>query len=133
MTDTPLTGSDRDDFARAVQLFNEREYFACHDVLEDLWGIAVESQRDFFQGLLHAAVCLFHYSEGNPAGARKMAGSTREYLSGYGEQHAGVDLGKLRADLAGCLAPLWVPGAVQPGDLPDLDAFPRLMWNPDDE
>ena len=56
-------------FADAVRLFNEQEYFACHDVLEELWGGTPGEDRNFLQGLLHAAVSLFHLSEGNPAGA----------------------------------------------------------------
>lgn len=128
-----LSSSEQEDFARVVQLFNEQEYFACHDVLEELWEAAEASQRDFYQGLLHAAVCLFHYSEGNPAGARKMAGSTLEYLSGYGGRHCGVDLKGLQEGLAVCLAPLWQAGAVRPGDIPDRSSFPMLNWSLEDE
>lgn len=133
MAGSRVPGSEQEDFARVVQLFNGQEYFACHDVLEGLWELAEESQRDFYQGLLHAAVSLFHYSEGNPTGARKMAGSTLEYLSGYGERHCGVDLKGLREGLAVCLAPLWQAGAVRPGDIPDRTSFPTLNWSLEDE
>ena len=125
MTDTSDLDSTPATLGEAVRLFNEREYFDCHDVLEELWGETLGADRDFYQGLLHAAVSLFHLSEGNPAGARKMHASSLRYLAGYGGSFGGVDLDRLRADLVVCFEPLLagVPvgfAAPQPGTLPTL-------------
>lgn len=116
----------------AVRLFNEREYFDCHDVLEELWGDTVGEDRDFYQGLLHAAVSLFHLSEGNPAGARKMHASSLRYLADYGAAFRGIDLDRLRVDLAACFEPLraGVPaGFIAPG----VETLPQLYGSSDDE
>ena len=99
MTDTSDLASTPATLGEAVWLFNEREYFACHDVLEELWGETLGEDRDFYQGLLHAAVSLFHLSEGNPAGARKMHASSLRYLADYGSWFQGANLDQLRADL----------------------------------
>ncbi|MFO1006115.1 MAG: DUF309 domain-containing protein [Planctomycetaceae bacterium] len=116
----------------AVRLFNEREYFACHDVLEELWGETVGADRDFYQGLLHAAVSLFHLSEGNPAGARKMHASSLRYLAGYGAAFSGIDLDQLRADLAVSFEPL--RAGIPAGFVaPDLETLPLLHGSSDDE
>ena len=116
----------------AVRLFNEREYFACHDVLEELWGETLGEDRDFYQGLLHAAVSLHHFSEGNPAGARKMHASTLRYLSGYGNSFHGVDLGQLRTELVACFEPL--KGGVPAGFVaPVSETFPQLIWSSENE
>ncbi len=116
----------------AVRLFNEGEFFACHDVLEELWGEAVGEDRDFYQGLLHAAVSLFHLSEGNPAGARKMHASSLRYLADYGAMMHGINLDLLRADLTVCFESLraGVPaGFVAPG----VETLPQLYGSFDDE
>jgi predicted metal-dependent hydrolase len=93
-------------FIEAVRLFNEREFFACHDVLEEVWSQTLDDERDFLQGLIHAAVALFHFGEGNLAGARKVHDSAIRYLAGYGDSHAGIDLGRFRADFDVCFEPL---------------------------
>lgn len=111
----------------AVRLFNAHEYFACHDVLEELWGETLGEDRDFLQGLLHAAVSLFHLSEGNPAGAHKMHASTLRYLSSYPDRYQGVDLAQLRLDLTACFA------AARAGEPTKLSAFPVLSWSSADE
>ena len=128
MTDTPSIDPSPATLEAAVRLFNEREYFACHDVLEELWGETLGSDRDFFQGLLHAAVSLHHLSEGNPAGARKMHASTLRYLSSYGHSFQGVDLDQLRAGLIDCFEPLQ-SGVPIGFSAPDSETFPQLYWS----
>ena len=88
--------------AMAVGLFNEQDYFTCHDILEELWGDTLGDDRDFLQGLLHAAVSLFHPSEGNPVGAYKMHASSLRYLTNYPDQYQGVNLAQLRCELVEC-------------------------------
>ena len=45
-----------------------REYFAAHEVLEDIWRAAEPAERDFFQGLVHVAVAWYQAAAGNPVG-----------------------------------------------------------------
>jgi uncharacterized protein len=119
-------------FGEAVRLFNAREYFACHDVLEELWGDTLGEDRDFLQGLLHVAVSLHHLSEGNSAGARKMHASSLRYLSGYGHRFRGVDLDLLRSELRVCFEPLR-QGVLAVMMTPSVETLPTLRWNADDE
>lgn len=125
MTTAPPSEPIPATFADAVRLFNEREFFACHDVLEELWGETLGEDRDFFQGMLHVAVSLFHLSEGNPAGARKMHVSSLKYLAAYGDQFYGIDLRQLRTDLLFHFEPLrrGIPAGML---TPDVGTFPRL-------
>ena len=101
--------SSTEPFAQAIQLFNEREFFACHDLLEELWSESLGAERDFLQGLIHAAVALFHFTEGNLTGARKMHDSALRYLQNSGENHRGLDLQRFRRDFDDCFAPLLEP------------------------
>lgn len=103
-------------FDEAIRLFNAREFFACHDVLEEIWSETLED-REFYQGLIHAAVALFHFGEGNFGGARKMAGSTLRYLTPYQPSCRGVDVARLLEDFGACVAELVRPHSAYPTEL----------------
>lgn len=72
--------------------FNRREWFRAHEVLEGHWMHDRTSDREFFQGMIQAAVALHHHASGNREGARGVARSARRRLSGYLPVHRGVDL-----------------------------------------
>ncbi|MBW3541635.1 MAG: DUF309 domain-containing protein [Planctomycetes bacterium] len=93
-------------YREGIRLFNEREFFACHDALEELWTETLGPERQFYQGLIHAAVALFHFSEGNLGGARKMYDSMRRYLAPYGPRYMGLDVESLLAQMRTCFRPL---------------------------
>lgn len=84
-------------YVRFIQLFNEeRDYFECHEVMEDLW--MDEAQDPFWQGLLQVAVALFHARNGNIGGAAKLMASAMGKLSRHADRNAGIDVGKLLED-----------------------------------
>ncbi|MDU2242934.1 MAG: DUF309 domain-containing protein [Paenibacillus sp.] len=84
-------------FVAYLVYFNrDRDYFECHEVLEELW---LERGHDpLYKGLLQIAVGLFHARRGNLSGGRKMLLSALERLSPYPELTLGIDLGKLRRE-----------------------------------
>lgn len=47
-------------FNEAVELFNSREYYKCHDVLEALWNKSQEPARTLVHGILQCAVGFHH-------------------------------------------------------------------------
>jgi predicted metal-dependent hydrolase len=104
-------------FRTAIELFNRHEFFACHDVLEELWNETLGDEREFYQGLIHAAVALFHFGEGNLGGARKMYGSALRYLAPYPPRYRGVDLDRLVSGLRTCFEELLQPHAAYPHSL----------------
>lgn len=89
-----------------IRLFNEREFFACHDVFEDFWSEQVGPEKTFFQGLIHAAVCLFHFEGGNLSGARKMYHSFTVYVGDFPADFCGIDVVRLMLDMEACFAEL---------------------------
>lgn len=90
----------------AARLFNEREFFACHDVLEEVWNETVGAERDLYQGLIHVAVALFHFTEGNYGGARKMYHSAVGYLTAFLPRESPFDVPRLLTDLRTAFEPL---------------------------
>ena len=53
----------------AIRQFNSRQWFECHETLEELWIGEEGEARDFFHGVLQIAVALHHWRNGNYAGA----------------------------------------------------------------
>ncbi|QMV45155.1 DUF309 domain-containing protein [Cohnella cholangitidis] len=81
-----------------LSLFNrERDYFECHEVMEELW--LEEGRSSLLQGLLQAAVGLHHWDNGNRSGAAKLMNAALEKLNGYADIVLGLDLSRLRQDL----------------------------------
>jgi predicted metal-dependent hydrolase len=73
-----------------------RDYFECHEVMEDLW---MEEGRSLLcQGLLQIAVGLYHYRNDNVSGAIKLLQGGIAKLSPYPADVWGIDLGKLLDD-----------------------------------
>ncbi|EOY08843.1 Protein of unknown function DUF309 - like 1 [Theobroma cacao] len=56
-------------FDEAVSLFNQREYYKCHDLLEDLWNNAEDPTRTLIHGILQCAVGFHHLFNQNHRGA----------------------------------------------------------------
>src|SRR6185295_2020612 len=89
----PLAGESA--FRRGIQLFNDGEFFECHEVLEDLWRPTQGPHRLFLQAVIHFAVALYHYQQNNPAGARRQLRKSLKKLAGYLPEYEGVDTGTL--------------------------------------
>ena len=49
-------------FQDAIRLFNTQEWYAAHDVLEELWHETADPERRCLQGLLQVAVAQLHLS-----------------------------------------------------------------------
>jgi uncharacterized protein len=54
---------------KGILLFNNCEFFQCHEVLEEAWTKEVGPRRLFLQALIHVAVGFYHCERANPAGA----------------------------------------------------------------
>lgn len=72
--------------------FNRREWFRAHEILEAHWMHDRTADREFFQGMIQAAVALHHHASGNREGARGVARSARRRCSRYLPSHRGVDV-----------------------------------------
>nr|WP_036718852.1 DUF309 domain-containing protein [Paenibacillus sp. JCM 10914] len=83
--------------AYLVYFNRDRDYFECHEVLEELW---LEQERDpRYKGLLQAAVGLFHFRNHNVRGAYKMFNSAIKQLEPYAEDELGIEMGVLVSEM----------------------------------
>lgn len=80
----------------AVEKFNKREFFDCHDILEDAWFEVKQFDKDFYQGLLHFAVAFHHLADKkNPAGAKLQFKKCIIRLKNYDSTYKGINIKKI--------------------------------------
>lgn len=65
---------------QALGEFNRRDWFECHETLEDLWVGSEGEIRFFYQGMLQIAVALHHWKNGNFGGALSLLAGGADYL-----------------------------------------------------
>ncbi|MDR6548944.1 DUF309 domain-containing protein [Paenibacillus qinlingensis] len=75
---------------------DQRDYFECHEVMEELW--LEEGRNLLYQGLLQIAVGLYHHGNGNPNGSIKLFSAGLDKLASYPAHSLGIDLGLLVKD-----------------------------------
>lgn len=105
----------------AADLFNRERYLASHELLDELWEATEGEAADFYKGLIQAAICLHHWQEKNPEGARKLYSGHRRCLSGYLPSYRGVDVAGFLLSMEAALAPLL---RARPGAEPPFGAAP---------
>lgn len=77
--------------------------------MEELW--LEEGRSTLYQGLLQAAVGLHHWRNDNFSGAVKLFSQAEAKLAAYPNETSGLDLLRLRADMARSLSLLRGPAA----------------------
>ncbi len=91
-------------YLAGIVLFNRGDFFEAHEVWESLWMETFDSDKQFYQGLIQAAVGLCHFCNGNVRGAAKLYRSSRDYMNRYGSRHLGLDLEAFWREMDACFA-----------------------------
>ena len=82
-------------FQQGVELFNAGEWYAAHDLFEELWHETADPERRSLQGILQVAVAQLHLQRGNRRGATILFGEALGRLKRPGTPDLGVDLASL--------------------------------------
>ncbi len=85
-----MVEAHRVQLCRGVQFFNQEEFYACHDVIEDVWLQESSEIRPFLQGVIQAAVAFYHYQHGKCGAARLMLQWAIQKLQEYPEEYQGL-------------------------------------------
>src|SRR4051812_18459375 len=101
-------------YLAGILFFNEQAFFEAHEVWEDLWAESHGAERRFYQGLIQAAVGLFHFSTGNLGGALKLYRSSRDYMEPCGSPFLGLDPVAFWRGMERCYEPLLGPTPPEP-------------------
>lgn len=87
-------------FWRGIDCFNRRQFFDCHEVLEEIWLQEPEDEKPFYQGLIQVAAGFHHFCEKqNLRGALSLIGAGAEKLRRYPPHYHEIDLGGLLGQL----------------------------------
>jgi len=84
-------------FAASINLFNDAQWYAAHDGLEELWHETSGPCRPVLQGILQIAVAQLHRERGNERGAVILLGEGLGRLRRGPDRVLGLDLGALKA------------------------------------
>ncbi len=130
MSDGPESAAQEDPvLVEAARLFNDRDYYESHDVLEEEWAGARGVRRDALKALVKLAAGMYHLQTSGYQGAESLLSSGLEELDRLPPQAALVEAAPLRDPVRRCLEKIRTlksGGAVEwsEGDLPRLRALP---------
>jgi uncharacterized protein len=96
---TATSRSLSDDYARGLELIRACAFFEAHEALEDAWRAAPDSERDFFQGLVHVAVAWYQAGRGNRVGCERQLAKAERRLRPFAPSHRGLDVEALLAQV----------------------------------
>jgi predicted metal-dependent hydrolase len=83
---------------RGIRLFNNCEFFQCHEVLEEAWTKEAGPRRLFLQALIHLAVGFYHCERKNPAGASSQLKKGIHKLALYLPSCEAIDTARLHRE-----------------------------------
>lgn len=110
-----------------VRQFNDGEYFACHETLEELWLAEGGELRGFFQGVLQVGVGLYHLQRGNERGALLLLARGTELLRPFSPECLGIDVAGLVGGAEKVLTTLEILGLEGTQALA-RGLFPQIRW-----
>jgi hypothetical protein len=117
-------------YLAGILFFNDGDYFEAHEVWEDLWADSHGDPRRFVQGLIQAAVGLFHFGGGNLGGAVKLFRTSREYMLPCGSPFWGLDADAFWAQMERCFRPLLETTTPDRSLRPDPALLPTIALDP---
>jgi predicted metal-dependent hydrolase len=116
-------------FNLGMDKFNEREFYECHDILEDVWFEIRGQDRKFYQGLIHLAVGFYHIlHKNNPKGALSQLNKGITKLSTFKLAYQGVELENLVRKVEVCINEITL---FREGKLKDLSGMiiPKIKFD----
>jgi predicted metal-dependent hydrolase len=108
-------------FDEAISLFNRRQFFASHEVFEEIWTPSVQPERWFLQSLIHFAVAFYHHQRHNPAGATRQLRKGLRKIQPYLPEWGGVRTAAIEREARRCLAIIEAGGEIE--DFPRIEQF----------
>lgn len=103
-----------------IRLFNAREFYECHEVIEHEWHAERGEIRRLYQGILQIGVGFYHARQGNYRGALLLLGDGIEKTSRFTPRCLGIETGQLVAESRACLEQMQALG---PDRLAEFDPW----------
>lgn len=112
-------------FLRGIEEFNQQQFYACHDTLEEIWLDSVEPDKTFYQGILQISVACYHLSNSNWRGAVILLGEGSKKLREYQPNYKNINVSNLLENSYNLLSALH---NIEPDSVTDF--YEKLINNP---
>ncbi|MFL5964142.1 MAG: DUF309 domain-containing protein [Gaiellaceae bacterium] len=86
-------------YQHGLELARGGQFFEAHEAFETAWRACTDSERDFFQGLVHVVVSAYQRGRGRPIATERQRLKALRRLAAYEPAHRGLDVAALRAAL----------------------------------
>ena len=86
-------------YQHGLELARAGSFFAAHEAFETAWRICDDTERDFFQGLVHVVVSAYQRERGRPVATERQRVKAWRRLAAFEPSHRGLDVLALRASL----------------------------------
>ncbi len=114
-------------FMEGLRLFNQGQYYQCHEVLEDAWNDEKEPVRVLYQGILQIGVACYHVQHKNWRGAMKVLERGVSKTGRFAPHCMGVNLTQLLVDAEAIHQELVRLGPDWQGEFDD-SLFPTIQF-----
>lgn len=89
-----------------LRWYNGKDFFECHELLEEVWRHSVGDHAEFYQGLIQAAVCYYHWCNANFDGAMRLAKEALRRLDPLPREFERLKLGEFMDQFKPMVEPL---------------------------
>jgi sugar phosphate isomerase/epimerase/predicted metal-dependent hydrolase len=96
--ETPCDGTPPPGLLEGIQLFNDGDYYECHEAIEHEWHAETGPIRRLYQGILQIGVGFLHARRGNHTGALLLLADGIEKTAEFGSVCLGIETGRLAAE-----------------------------------
>lgn len=102
----------------AISLFNRREYFESHTILETMWQEASGDDKNFYECLIRFATGLhLRFNRRNRQGAINLLTQGMMKIENYRPTYLGIDVARLYDEVNAHVGSLKATESVEPGFL----------------
>jgi predicted metal-dependent hydrolase len=110
---------------KGIDLFNNREFFEAHEVLETEWRREKQLVRNLYQGLIQLSVACLHIQRNNRSGADRLIKEAIGKITPFADKDTGFDLDQLLLEIQALKTQIeHIPPTT---NLPDLEIiFPKV-------
>jgi sugar phosphate isomerase/epimerase len=124
---TPCEANPPAGLLEGIRLFNEGEYYECHEAIEHEWHAEIRPIRRLYQGILQIGVGLLHAQRGNHTGALLLLVDGIDKTAEFAPVCLGIDTGRLTAESQAALDRLRELGPERLGEF-DFATAPRVRF-----
>ncbi|HYO29081.1 MAG TPA: DUF309 domain-containing protein [Thermomicrobiales bacterium] len=125
----PCAGAPPAGVLEGIRLFNEREFYECHETIEHEWHAERRSVRRLYQGILQIGVGFLHALRGNHRGALLLLGDGIAKTAEFAPSCRGIEAGRLAVEAQACLDRLRDLGPERLASF-DQEMIPRIHVSP---